>query len=40
MLGVNAYPCNSGLLIHETDSEFSMGIGMSHSLACHLLSNT
>lgn len=36
-LGLNGYPCNSGLIIHDTKSQASLGLALSHPLLCHLL---
>ena len=34
--GVNAYPCNKGMIIRDTDT--SLGMTVSHPMLCNLLS--
>lgn len=37
LIGLNAYPCNVGLLTYDLDSNFTMGMAFSHPLTCNFL---
>ncbi len=35
-LKANSYPCNTGLIVKETQSNAALGFTFSHGLMCHL----
>ena len=37
---LNSYPCNNGLIIYNDNSKTAIGISLSHSLMCHLVTKS
>ena len=37
MIGLNGYPCNSGLITHDQLQNISLGMAFSHPVLCNLI---